>query len=188
MALTRLTNRSVSAVTSLPSAATSQFLTAVPSGTIVQVKNYVIDASIYTDSTSGAVLWTQPEYITKAQSSYIIYQADFSYGGFYGPTIKVQYSPDNSNWYDISTGNMRNIDDSVGNGTSHLGCHTNMDNRAYFSIQTGFNHMHQPNYTQVKYRVLVGNYSSGIYATINRRGNDDGHAGLSFISFMEVKA
>ena len=38
MALTRLNNRSVSAVTALPSASTSSFLTAMPNGTVVQVK------------------------------------------------------------------------------------------------------------------------------------------------------
>jgi len=66
MALTKLNNRSISAVTTLPSASTSSFLTDMPSGSVLQVVGTTITSYVSTSSTSA---WTTAASINITPSS-----------------------------------------------------------------------------------------------------------------------
>ena len=122
-------------------------------------------------------------------SSKMLILCDLSIGGQdYGGSVGLQYSTDDgSSWSAVTTQDMHDTDNNQLNAKAMIGYHPNMTqgNGQQFMIQDSFTHLHSPNSTQVRYRLVMAASSTSYTITHNRRGSG-GWGGLSHMTEMEI--
>ncbi len=140
--------------------------------------------------TTVQVMYTSANRTLASTSSKVLILCDLSMGGTsYGGSVGLEYSTDDgTSWTSVTTRAMSDTDDNQLADKAMIGIHLNMTNGSgiQFMTQDSFSHLHSPNSTQVKYRlVMAASQSSGYTITHNRRGAG-GWGGLSHMTEMEI--
>ena len=139
--------------------------------------------------TTLQVMYTSANRTLASTSSKMLIWCDLSIGGVdYGGSVGLEYSTnDGSSWTSIATQDMHDTDNNQLNAKAMIGYHPNLNtgNGQQFMVQDSFSHLHSPNATQVKYRLVMAASSTSYTITHNRRGAG-GWGGLSHMTEMEI--
>ena len=160
-------------------------------GKVLQVANDFFATSFLVTSTTETVIWTGSTLTLAATSSKVLIMGDFSIGGAYGGSMRLEYSTnDGTDWNDVTTTDMGTAD-AQQDGKALIGIHHSFADAygaPYTALQTGFNYMHSPSSTSAKYRLSIATTDTSYHMSINRRINNDDYGGISFVTQMEVGA
>jgi hypothetical protein len=188
MALTRLNNRSVSAITTLPSASTSSFLTAMPNGTVVQVKTAFSNTTQSYNGTSLTDVSGMSVDITPSSASNKIFVlVNITFGGSNDQYTKYRVLRNGTGIGLGPTGVGSAIQESFGFNTD--------DGHGTYDLYTAvWNYLDSPNTTsaltyKLQVRPMITTTSRTWY--LNRPENTDDNnrtTGSSSITVMEIKA
>jgi len=160
-------------------------------GKVLQVANDFFATSFLVTSTTETVIWTGSNLTLADTSSKVLIMGDFSIGGSFGGSMRLEYSTnDGVAWNDVTTADMGTTD-AQQDGKALIGIHhsfLDIYGANYTALQTGFNYMHSPSSTSAKYRLSIATTDTSYTVSINRRINNDDYGGISFVTQMEVGA
>ena len=73
-------------------------------------------------------------------------------------------------------------------GKAMIGIHANLTqgNGQQFMAQDGWNYLHSPNSTQVRYKIVMAASEASGYSIFNNRRGSGGWGGLSHVTQMEI--
>ena len=139
--------------------------------------------------TTKTTMYTSANRTLASTSSKMLIMCDLSIGGQdYGGSVGLEFSTDDgSNWSSITTLDMQDTDNNQLNAKAMIGHHPNLTNGngQQMMIQDSFTHLHSPNSTQVRYRLVMAASDTSYTITHNRRGSG-GWGGLSHMTEMEI--
>jgi hypothetical protein len=140
--------------------------------------------------TTLQVIYTSANRTLASTSSKMLIEAHLSLGGqSYGGSVGLEFSTnDGTSWTSITTKDMADTDNNQLNGKAMIGVHLNLGTTGGdgFMAQDSFIHLHSPNSTQVRYRLVMASSQTNSYAIFNNRRGGGDWGGLSHISEMEI--
>lgn len=181
MALTRINNNSLSAVTSagIP----------IREGAVLQIQKFNIYDSAKAAGTADVIFYESSDVALRDTNSKVLLMFDLSVGCKDAGAIKLQYSINGgTNYTGLVTSDMGGADNGLADGVASLGIKWNLNatDGDYQSMQTSFSELLSPNGTSFRFRIIGAGADANSSISLNRRNYDDNHGGLSCATLMEI--